>query len=538
MFFAMVPLMPAMCDSSAGDAVLRSVCELFLRHVVLVLSDTDGLRVDLDEFRERILQPAADGDGGPDVDVEVRELFRRELRGGVDGRAGFRHDHVGDASAGLLFELADGLRGEDLGLFRGRAVADGDDVDVVFLQKFLDGVLRLRVLAVAVGDVDDRRVEDLAGAVDDRGLAAHAVAGVQSEDDLVLDRRRHEERPQVLGEHLDGVLVRPVFQRRADLPLHARVDEAVVGVLRGRQDELQRGGTAFFVIGRRSGGRRGCFGTGLFLFVDAPVLFLDLSVRVDHRAVDDAKRVFLLEVHGDFQEAFLLAAVQREDAVVRHFGDGFRELVVLSVDTVFFLRRFGRDDAGLGERFLQGFADIGVVRDEFRDDVRGTLQRVLHGLDALLGVDIRGGGLFQSRFFDLALPEVHRQRLEAFLLRHHGAGAALLLVRAVQVFEFGEHGGRVDLRLQFVREFALLLDGVQDLLAALVEVAQVGQAVVQFAQDLVVERAVGLLAVPGDERDGVPLIDEVDRVLHLPGFQVEFRSQCCDDIQSQFLLSF
>ncbi len=130
-----------------------------------------------------------------------------------------------------------------------------------------------------------------------------------------------------------------------------------------------------------------------------------------------------------------------EDAVVRHFGDGFRELVVLGIDTVFFLRRFGRDDAGLGERFLQGFADVRVVGDELRDDVRRALQRVLHGLDALLGVDIRGSGLFQSRFFDLALPEVHRQRLEAFLLRHHGAGAALLLVRAVQVFEFGEHGG-------------------------------------------------------------------------------------------------
>ena len=473
-------------DTVLDDAV-EGFSQLFLRHVVLVLADADRLRVDLDEFRERVLQTAADRDGGPDVDVEVRELFRRELRSGIDGRAGFGHDHVGDASAGLLFELADGLGGKDLGLFRGRAVADRDDVDVVFLQQFLDGVLRLRVLAVAVGDVDDRRVEDLAGAVDDRGLTAHAVAGVEREDDLVLDRRRHEERPQVLGEHLDGVLVGPVFQRRADLPLHARVDEPVVGVLRGGLDKLQRGGTAFFVVGRRGGGRRGRFGTGLFLFVDAPVLFLDLFVRVDERAVDDPQCVFLLEVHGDFEEPFLLSAVQREDAVVRHFGDGFRELVVLGIDTVFVFRRFGRDDALRLEGFLQRLADVRIVGDELRDDVRRALQRIVHRLDTLLGVDIRGRRLFECALFDLALPEVHRQRLQALLLRHHGAGAALLLVRAVQVFELGQHGGGVDLCLQFVREFALLLDGVQDLLAALVEVAQVREAVVQFTQDLVVQ---------------------------------------------------
>ena len=82
-----------------------------------------------------------------------------------------------------------------------RKVCVRDDVDVVFLEQFLDGVLCLRVLAVSVSNVDDRRVEDLAGAVDDRGLAAHAVAGVERKDDLVLDRRRHKERPQGLSEH-------------------------------------------------------------------------------------------------------------------------------------------------------------------------------------------------------------------------------------------------------------------------------------------------------------------------------------------------
>ncbi len=503
---------------------------------MLVLADADGLRVDLDQFCQRVLQTAADGDGRPDVDVELGELLRRKFRGGVHRRAGFGHDHVGDGAAGLGLELADGLGGEDLGLLGGRAVADGDDVDVVFLQKLLDGVLRLCVLAVTVGDVDDAGVEDLAGAVDDRGLAAHAVAGVQREDDLVLDRRRHEQRPQVLGEHLDGVLVGPLLEDRADLPLHARVDEPVIGVLRGGLDELQRGGTAFFVVWRDRGCRRGRFGTGLFLFVDAPVLFLDLPVGVDERAVDDPQRVLLLEVHRDFEEAFLLAAVQGEDAVVGHLGDGLRELVVLGIDTVLFLRRFGRNDTGLREGFLQRFPDVRVIGDELRDNVRRALQCVLHRLDALLGIDIRGSRFFESRLFDLALPEVHRERLQALLLRHHGAGAALLLVRAVQVFEFGEHGRSVDLHLQFLREFALLLDGVQDLLAALVEVAQVGEAVVDLAQDLVVQRAVCLFAVPGDERDGVALIDEVHRVLHLPLLQAEFGSECCDNIQSGFSL--
>ena len=48
--------------------------------VVLVLTDPDRLRVDFDEFGERILQSAGDGNGAAVADVEPGEFLFREFR--------------------------------------------------------------------------------------------------------------------------------------------------------------------------------------------------------------------------------------------------------------------------------------------------------------------------------------------------------------------------------------------------------------------------------------------------------------------------
>ena len=65
-------------------------------------------------------------------------------------------------------------------------------------------------------------------------------------------------------------------------------------------------------------------------------------------------------------------------------------------------------------------------------------------------------------------------------------------------------------------------------LLLVVQLAQIGKPVVQRAQRLVVHTARGLLAVPGDERDGVALIDEGDGGRYARGIQVELgcKSAC------------
>ena len=52
---------------------------------MLVLADTDGLRIDLDQFRQRIHQPASDGDGPTDGDIIIGKLVTGRFGGRVDG---------------------------------------------------------------------------------------------------------------------------------------------------------------------------------------------------------------------------------------------------------------------------------------------------------------------------------------------------------------------------------------------------------------------------------------------------------------------
>ena len=85
-------------DADGIDAVLDDGIEvarqLGLRDVVLVLADADGFGVDLDQFGQRVLQAAGNGDGAADRDVEVGEFLGGEFGGGIDRGAGFGNDDL------------------------------------------------------------------------------------------------------------------------------------------------------------------------------------------------------------------------------------------------------------------------------------------------------------------------------------------------------------------------------------------------------------------------------------------------------------
>ena len=100
---------------------------------MLVLADADGLGVDLDQFGERVLQAARDGDGSANGEVEFGKLLARDVGGGVNAGAGLA-DHDGEYVVELAF--AQHVAHERVGLARGRAVADRDGADVVLRDHF------------------------------------------------------------------------------------------------------------------------------------------------------------------------------------------------------------------------------------------------------------------------------------------------------------------------------------------------------------------------------------------------------------------
>ena len=115
------------------------------------------------------------------------------------------------------------------------------------------------------------------------------------------------------------------------------------------------------------------------------------------------------------------------------------------------------------------------------------------------------------------------QRLQAGFGRDLRLGAALLLVRQVQVFQPRLVFGVRDRVEQFRRHLALLRDRGDDRGAPVFQFAQVAQALFQQAQLDVVQAAGGFLAVARDEGHGGAFVQQGDGGgdLHRLGGQFE-----------------
>ena len=120
------------------------------------------------------------------------------------------------------------------------------------------------------------------------------------------------------------------------------------------------------------------------------------------------------------------------------------------------------------------------------------------------------------------------QRLEALFLGDGGPGAALGPEGQIDVLEHGHRLGGVDLRLQFVRQELALAQGLEDGLAALVQLGELLQAVADGGDGHLVQGAGGLLAVAGDEGDRAPLVEKAGNGLDLAGSQAQFNCDLCN----------
>ena len=464
------------------DAVLHHAGEGLVQpglgHVVLVLAHADALGVDLHQLGQGILEPPGDGHGASQVHVVVGELLRGQLGGGVDRGPRLVDDHVADAAAQPLDELHRHL----LGLPAGGAVADGDVGHAVAADELCQRVDGLLLLPLAERGVDHRRVQHLAGGVHHRHLAAVAVAGVKPHGDKALHRRLHQQGLEVEAEHFDGPLVGLLSEQAAHLPFHRGEDQPVVGVLGGGADEGHGGGAG-----------------------------------VQHRPADGDQGRLALHLHAHLEHALPLSAVDGQHLVALYPVQGGAEGVVEPVDGVLrLLGRGGGDQISLFPHQLpQALADVRVVGDALGDDVAGSLEGVLRRLHPLLRVDKGPGGLLRRRAVRGLGEEQLGQRLQPLFAGHGGAGAALLLIGAVEILHLRQGGGGVDGGGELLRQLALALDGGLDLLPPLVQIAQVLQPVGQGAQGGIVHGPVELLAVAGDEGDGVALVNEAHHVLHV-----------------------
>src|SRR5262249_2462066 len=86
-------------DGRLDDGVKRFL-EVARTNVMLGESDTNVLRVDLNQLAEGVLEAAADGDGATQGGVVIGKLLAADRAGGVDASAGLVYDDVGQLGQG------------------------------------------------------------------------------------------------------------------------------------------------------------------------------------------------------------------------------------------------------------------------------------------------------------------------------------------------------------------------------------------------------------------------------------------------------
>jgi len=99
---------------------------------VLILSNADGFRIDLDKLRERVLEPARDGDGAAHREVEIRKLLACDVRCRVHAGARLTNSDGEDVLDSLVAQKAahKGVR-----FARCRPIPDGDGAHIVPSQQ-------------------------------------------------------------------------------------------------------------------------------------------------------------------------------------------------------------------------------------------------------------------------------------------------------------------------------------------------------------------------------------------------------------------
>ena len=175
---------------------------------------------------------------------------------------------------------------------------------------------------------------------------------------------------------------------------------------------------------------------------------------------------------------------------------------------------FGNDrfyDAVFFQVFAQCAEQFGILSKLLHENLAGAVEYRLgvgESSRSGFGVEVFGGFGFRNKRW--VVQQCFGQRRNTGFAGDLGLGAALLLVRQIEVFQALLGFGVQNLGLQFRGHFPLFLDRGQDGAAPVFHLAQIGQALFQCAQLGVIEVVGHFLAVAGDEGHGGAFVKQLD----------------------------
>ena len=186
----------------------------------------------------------------------------------------------------------DQIAGERVGLARGRAVADRDELHVVPRAEGSEGAERTIPVLPRLVRIDRRGVEHLSGAVDDSDFHAGPEPRVQPDRRALSRGRGQEQVVQVTAEDANGLRLGLLAQPLLGLDLEVR-EHPDLPCPANRLDEPG---------------------------VSRPALLRDtgFSANAALRLAGTSRTLFVRQRDGEAQDPFLAPAQQRERAVRRH----------------------------------------------------------------------------------------------------------------------------------------------------------------------------------------------------------------------------
>ena len=170
---------------------------------MLILTDADGLRIDLDQLRQRILQPSGNGRGRPLSDIKIRKFFSGEFACRINGSSRLVHNHIGKRQ----IEFLDPGCYQCFRLSGRRSVSYRNQIDMIPVDQFLDLPFGFLHLVLRGGRINHLGIQDLSGRIHNRQLTTGAEGGIPSQYRFACNRGLHQKLRQIFAKNSNGAVL-------------------------------------------------------------------------------------------------------------------------------------------------------------------------------------------------------------------------------------------------------------------------------------------------------------------------------------------
>ena len=229
--------------------------------------------------------------------------------------------------------------------------------------------------------------------------------------------------------------------------------------------------------------------------------------------------LFIRSINPDIKYLFLLSAVKSKYTVPRDGLKRLRICIIIIINGAFLclLLSLGRGNYTALTESLAAypFTKLCAVGQSLGNYILGTRYCGLNIRNFIVSRNILGS-LDSNRILAISLEYVYSKRFKSAFPRYHASGAALWLIRAVDILKPYCGFCLLDLLAKLSSKLALLLYGRENGSLTFLKIPEIAQSFIKTPQHIIMHCPGGFLTVTCNKRDGISFINKPDDSLCLP----------------------